>query len=71
MESLAARKNSLTSRYNINLGHKPSNPTYAKAKSLFHPTESFPKRSTPCLIESMNGIKNNRKDPFLAIPTQS
>jgi hypothetical protein len=69
MESLAARRDWLTSRYNINLGHKPSNSSNATAKSLFHPTESFPqeKHTLPYRINERNKKPQDR--PISSQPT--
>jgi ribonuclease HI/exonuclease III len=67
-EPLADRKSWLTSKYIINLGHKPFNPTYDTALAIFQNPGTYPTRSTPCLAEQMVLIQQLGIDAFPAIP---
>lgn len=58
LEAIAVRRGWLTSKYIINLGHKPNNPMYKKARKLYFYPDLYPARSSPCLATTMEKIKS-------------
>jgi ribonuclease HI len=63
-EPIADKRNWLTGKYIIKLGHKHQNPTYKSAQAIFSAPANYPPRSSPCLAAQMAEIHQLGIDAF-------
>ncbi|KAI9552663.1 hypothetical protein GHT06_020534 [Daphnia sinensis] len=64
LEPVAVRRSWLTSKYIIDLDHKPNNPMYNTARKLYFYPDIYPARGSPCLETTMEKIKSLDLDTF-------
>ena len=64
LESVAERRKWLATTYIVNLGHKPHNSAYPLARNLFLDDRTWPRLSTPGVMEAITAVRQIGFDIF-------